>query len=344
MRVGIKDVAQIANVSAATVSYVLSGNKPISEDTRKRVLQAVEQLGYSPNRSARALKSERFGTIGLLVARLTEPATPFVIAGIEESALETGYALLIGSIDTLGGEEDLAAKQMEKKGLDGLVFLSGVASTTPILKVNPVSVPLVSVNCPMVPGCPSVMTDNALSGAQAAEHLLCSGATRPAVIAGPPERASANSRLRGFSDYLREQNTALPPERVVVSSYTSTGGHDALRRLLEQDPGIDGIFCHNDDIAAGALNYAAAAGIRVPEQLRVVGFDDKEYAAFWPTPITSFRPPLRKMGYIAGEILSRLIRDKKVDETQVLVKSELLIRTSSSPGAAAVTASTRKMA
>jgi LacI family transcriptional regulator len=219
---------------------------------------------------------------------------------------------------------------MEEKGLDGLVFLSGIASTTPILSRNPVGIPLVSVNCPLVSGHPSVMTDNSLSGSQAAEHLLHGGATRPAVIAGPPERDSANSRLRGFKDYLAEHRLELPPERVVVSSYTSAGGYDALRRLLEHDPAIDGVFCHNDDIAAGALNYAAAMGIRVPERLRVVGFDDKEYAAFWPIPITSFRPPLRRMGYMAGEILTRMIRDKQVDETQILVKSDLIVRSSSS--------------
>lgn len=331
----ITDVAREAGVSPSTVSHVLSGNRPISQETRARVLAAIEKLKYVPNSNARALKSRKSEIIGFFASDITETFSAEIARGVESVLRPQGYHTLIVSGAEFGGNIPEALEFLMRRDMDGVILAYSVATTHTTDILESLRVPALTINRDFGPSTPSILLNNYQGGRDAAEHLLSVGSRRLAFVSGPSNRLASSERLRGFSSYLADRNVSFEVEQ---GDFTFEGGYEAAGRLLARVPEVDGVFGANDYVAAGIIQAASAAGRRVPQDIKVIGFDDRDFASFWPTPITTFYYPLMEMGSQSAKMLLRLVRNEPLDEPKVSVSAQLIQRGSSgvlkNPGSA----------
>ena len=326
----ITDVAKEAGVSASTVSHVLSGNRPISETTKRRVLDAIEALGYHPNPNARALKSKQSGIIGFYAGDITELFVTEIIRGVESVIVPRDEHLLLVSGAEFRGNIEKALEFLASRRVDGLIISYGVSQHKRGSITIPAERPAITINSHLGTSIPSIEPDNRQGGRDAAKHLFAAGARRIAVIAGPKGRFASARRVEGLLEYDPPTDGIILKERIEHVEFTFDGGYQGMQRLLSVGQEFDALFCANDYIAAGAMTAAQEAGIAVPEELLVLGFDDREFATFWPTPISSFKQPLYRMGQLAARYLSDNIYENKKIPSSTLLASELVGRRSSS--------------
>ncbi|HOX33184.1 MAG TPA: LacI family DNA-binding transcriptional regulator [Spirochaetales bacterium] len=326
--VRIVDVAAEAGVSPSTVSHVLSGKRPISEATRERVLEAVRRLNYVPNPAAQALRERSASAIGFYGSDISETFVARNIRGVERVARHAGYHLLFASGIEFDYDVGRALDFLHSRRLDGIILAFAFNETEPIPFPRGLDCPVVTINRAVPEGYHSVLPDNRRGGYEAGRHLLESGATRIGFIGGPPNRPASSERQLGLARALEEHGLALEERRVYLGDYSQGSGVIGLRRLLEADPGIDGVFCVNDFTAAGAINAATQLGRRVPEELKVLGYDDRDFAEFWPVPISTFSYPLEEMGQYSAELLLSLMRGDSLPELTHYIPSTLVRRRS----------------
>ncbi len=329
-RIRMTDVARAAGVSPATVSYVLSGKRPISEATRKRVRRIIDELGYRPNHDARALKSTRSKTIGVLASDFTEISVSEIILSIEQIACQNEYHIFFVS----GMEFDYDVKEalafLMRRRLDGVIILFGVTSDQPVGTIGEIDIPLVSINRPASEAHPCILPDNYNGGYRAAEHLLSAGCTRVGLVTGPKERFSSRERARGFLACLKDSGRRFPRKLQYAGDFEYDSGAAGLERLLEVNPDMDGLFCANDMMAAGAVTAAGRLGVAVPERLKIIGFDNRDFSGLWPTPFSTLDAPFEEMGRASVNTLLSMI-DGNTRETGITyIKATLVPRRSTS--------------
>jgi LacI family transcriptional regulator len=326
----ILDVARLAGVSPSTVTHTLNGKRPIGQETRERVLKAIESLGYVPSRSAQGLRGGSSGIIGCLAVDITETFVNQIVRGIEKGLPGSGLTLLFASGVEFGKNFDEAFTFLKGHRIDGLL----ICHPFPMGEVRrPLETsrrtPMVSINME-IPGMASVVPDNVRGGFQAAEHLYGAGMRRPAMICGPRERLSVTDRLKGFRERIVELGLELAESAVLFGEYSFDHGFAATRRLMDLHPDTDGIFCANDYIAAGAVARLGVMGIEIPRQVRVVGFDNRDFSSFEPVPLTTFEQPLQEMGLLGMGILRCAIdsKDGQGEEPTHVLQSKLIPRAS----------------
>jgi len=328
--VTIRDVAVAAGVSVSTVSHALSGKRPISQATKDKIYDAIERLGYEPNPAARALRTTTSGVIGFFAFDITEVFAARIIHGVEKVARERNSYLLFTSGVEFDNDISSAIDFLRKRRVDGIIAAYGVRQAISPEMRAAFDLPAVTVNTFIHDSLPSVQPDDVAGGKEAALHLVSRGARRPAVIAGPERRLASIDRLAGFIMALKECGVDFDPtERVVHGDFSAESGARCLEALLERCPDIDAVFCANDYMAAGAINRALAHGLTIPDDLKVVGYDDREFASFWPIPITTFALPLERMGEVSATMLFECIEGQKPDPMRVLLPSGLIVRQSS---------------
>lgn len=329
--VKITDVAKHAGVSPSTVSHVLSGNRPISTTTRERVLKAVQELDYHPNPNARALKAKQSGIIGFYAADITELFVTEIIRGVESVIVPRDEHLLLVSGAEFDGDVDRALAFLAARKADGFIISYGVSQDQKRTVSIPSEKPTISINSHLDASIPSIQPDNRQGGRDAITHLAERGARRIAILAGPQNRSAGRQRLEGALSAIEDgalPGVEIPRDKVVQVDFTFRGGYDGMNRLLETKGTFDGVFCGNDYIAAGAMTAAQERGLQIPQEIRIVGFDDREFAAFWPTPISTFRQPLARMGRIAAQYLEAFIHKEESIPKTTLLTSELIPRKS----------------
>ncbi|MEN6491481.1 MAG: LacI family DNA-binding transcriptional regulator [Rectinema sp.] len=328
--VTIRDVAIAAGVSVSTVSHALSGKRPISQATKDKIHDAIERLGYEPNPAARALRTTTSGVIGFFAFDITEVFAARIIHGAEKIAREKSSYLLFTSGVEFNNDITSAIDFLRKRRVDGIIAAYGVRQAIrPEMRVA-FDLPAVTVNTFIYDSIPSVQPDDFAGGREAALHLVARGARRLAVIAGPEMRLASMERLAGFTKALEECGIGFDPSRRVVhGDFTAESGAHCMDVLLEVCPDMDAVFCANDYMAAGAINRALARGRTIPDDLRVVGYDDREFSSFWPIPITTFALPLERMGEVSAAMLFERIEGREPDPMRVLLPSRLIIRQSS---------------
>lgn len=326
----IIDVAKRAGVSPSTVSHALSGKRTIGAETKKRVFEAIRELGYEPNPNAQALRGARPPIIGFIASNITELFVARIIQGMEQVTRERNAFLLFASGAEFDNDLSEAVAFLRRRQVDGLILSYGISREADIELLKNLPIPMVTVNVRASGSIPSVMPDNVDGGRRAAEHLLAQGASCPTMIAGPRDRIASRERVDGFLSALRDAGLSSPPEaqRVFNGDFSPASGAEGLKELLRLNPETDGIFCANDFMAAGALNAAAKLGLEVPDRLKVLGFDNREFTAFWPIPISTFAQPLDDMGHVSAELLFDLIDGKKPPERHIKMKSMLVRRQS----------------
>jgi len=328
--VTIRDVATAAGVSVSTVSHALSGKRPISQATKDKIHDAIERLGYEPNPAARALRTTTSGVIGFFAFDITEVFAARIIHGAEKIARERDSYLLFTSGVEFNNDISSAVDFLRRRRVDGIIAAYGVRQAIRPEMRAVFDLPAVTVNTFIHDSLPSVQPDDFAGGKEAALHLVSRGARRPAVIAGPEMRLASMERLAGFTKALEECGIGFnQAERVVHGDFSAESGARCMELLLETCPDMDAVFCANDYMAAGAINSALAHGLAIPRDLKVVGYDDREFSSFWPIPITTFALPLERMGEVSASMLFERIEGREPDPMRVLLPSSLIVRQSS---------------
>lgn len=304
-RVTMADVAREAHVSLTTVSFVLNDRPGIPEDTRARVRKAIETLHYRPNRAARGLRTRRTHTVGFLTDEIA--VTPFAgrtITGAHDVAWSHQTLLLIANTTRDPRIIRTAVEELLDRQVDGIVFaVVGTRATTLPQEIS--SVPVVLANCFVAKDTiPCVLPDERGGGRAAAEPLLRSGHTRIAHLAGRAGSWATKQRLRGFREALREADLDLPEQWLRFGTFRIDSGYELMRELLSGGDRPTAVFCGNDRMALGAYLAIKEAGLRVPEDISVVGYDDQEELASDIAPsLTTVALPFYEMGRWAVQSL-----------------------------------------
>jgi LacI family repressor for deo operon, udp, cdd, tsx, nupC, and nupG len=328
----IYEVAKRARVSPSTVSRVLSRPQVVSVKTRNRVLRAVDVLGYTPNSTAKNLRTARTGKLLVTVPDISNPFFALILQGIEDAAQREEYAVLLGDTQHDEQREQRYALMLNSKEADGLIFLGHrlpEAAHARIKSAAPRCAPVVN-GCEFNPrlGVPSVHIDNARAAADAMALLYDLGHRRIGVITGPLVSPLSRDRLRGASAVARERDGALT---VVGGDFTVESGAEAASRLLSGGTPPTAIFCFNDEMAMGVLEYARGAGIAVPTALSVVGFDDIRFARYTLPALTTIAQPMRAIGEGTVRLLLAILADDSVPPASVTLPHRLVVRGTTAP-------------
>ena len=325
----IKEVSQLAHVSPSTVSRVLNGTTPVSDDARERVLRAIEELDYTPNAFARGLATNRSGGIGVTTNDIGSPYYAVMLRGVEAAIEDAGLHLMVSSGHARAGSERSAIHFLEQRRSDALIVQAEALSDGELIELAAdAGVPVV-VFGRRIPELDAVCVhlDNEAGGRIATEHLLAHGHRRIAHIAGPLRFPDARHRLQGYRDALEAAGIAYDDHLVVEGDFREGGGRAAMERLLERTTALDAVFVANDQMAAGALRAARDRGLAIPHDLSLVGYDDVLLAQYLSPALTTVRQPLFDMGRAAGDIAIALLEQEKV-EVRTRFEPELVVRES----------------
>ncbi len=326
--VTILDVAKKAGVAPATVSHAINGKRPVSAKTKERILKAIEDLDYVPSWNASRMKSNNSGIIGCLAIDITESFVNKIVKGIETGLRGGQYSLLYVSAIEFDGDFKKAFDFLKAHNVSGILFCHHIPrSLNDDISSFITSKPLVSINT-RIEGIPSIVIDNKTGGLQAAEHLISCGVKNPAIIAGPKDRLSAITRLLGFNERLKESGINLTENKIYFGEYDANHGYDATTELLKKDKTIDGIFCENDYIAAGAINAILDSGLSVPNDVKVLGFDNRDFSSFWRPAISTFDIPLEEMGLMGAYKLKEIIENDNSRDEIITLQSKIIPRKS----------------
>lgn len=303
MSVTIKDVAREANVSVATVSRALNGHENVAEAVRTRVLAVAKDLRYSPHHAARSLSSRRTNTIGVVLPDLYGEFFSELMRGIDQVARDHRLHLLVSSYHGNPQEQAEALRTMRGR-VDGLLLMSPYADDASRLSENLVPAqPAVLINSRVLDSdLPSLAIDNRRAAAEMVRHLADSGRRRIAFISGPSDNFDARDRLEGYREALAQALPGVDPW-VVAGDFTEAGGHSAAQKLLDASPRPDAVFAANDMMALGCLFALQQAGVDVPEDIAVAGFDDIPLAKYSLPPLTTMRVDIAGIGARAMQML-----------------------------------------
>lgn len=324
----IVDVAAAANVSVATVSYVLSGKRSIGKETQARVRAAISDLDYRPNPNAQGLKATRNNLLSVLVTDWKETFVLPILRGVESIARDSGYHLMVNSIAEFDNDTSAAIDHLQRRAVDGVLFVSGIGSDDPLYVSYGGDLPVVGVNRPFTEDGPAILCDNVDGGYRAARHLLEAGCVRPAAIMGPLERSASRNRLEGFRRALNDEGIDLPDALVYRGDFEAPSGAEGLIALRAAAANVDGIFCANDHMAAGVVAKAIRTGLAIPDEIRLIGFDDQKVASLLPVSLTTFGLPAAEMAVTGTQTLIGMIEGDRPLFTRVLVRSKLTVRES----------------
>jgi len=324
----LDDVARVAGVSRATVSRVVNGGHLVSPETAEEVNRAIAELGYQPNRAARALVTRRVGAVAVVVPETDErvfsdPFFPQAYHGALTafSGLDTQVLLAMAQP---GESAARMARYLDSGHVDGSIVLSHHGPELARELANSAH-PTVFIGDPEVPGLPYVELDQVNAAITATRFLVARGARRIATITGPMDMHAASERLRGFETALEE--AGLRPVGVAAGDFTARGGGRAATELLEQFPDLDAVFVANDLMAAGAMRVLRRAGRRIPDDVKIVGFDNSSAALETSPLLTTMTNPASELARIAGEMLLGLLSGAAL-ESPVILTSELIVRNS----------------
>jgi LacI family transcriptional regulator len=297
----IKEVSQLARVSVATVSRVLNGRVPVTEAKRASVLAAVAQLGYEPNVFARSLATNRSGGIGVIVNELSSPYYSGVIQGIESVVEAQGMHLLVSSGHAGRLLETKAVEFLRQRRPDALIVQLEATTDADLAAWSEHDLPIVVLGRyidSLAPRC--IHLDNHLGGYLATRHLIDRGHRRIAHIAGKPALKDARDRLAGYRRALLEAGIGYDDALVVDGGFLEQGGQEGMQRLLERDLGFTAVFAANDQSAAGALHTMRTRGVRIPDDISLIGYDDVLLARYLYPALTTVRQPFVEMGQAAA--------------------------------------------
>ncbi len=336
MAIRLKDIARELNVSVITVSKALRGNTDISEATRQRVLARMKELDYQPNLTARGLATGHSYIVGLIVPDLLNPFFTELAQSLGSALRGQSYGLILASSEGDPEVERSEIRMMLARGVDALLIASCQEMLEGFMNVHNQGTPFVLLDRPFPHLRASfVGTDDFSGGKLATEHLIQLGRRRVAYI-GSPDLSPAADRFRGFRFALRDHDIELREDLILSSpneeSSGDNAGYDMMRTLLKRKPKPNGVFCHNDVIAIGAMKATLEAGLSIPRDIAFVGFDNVKYSKYLQIPLTSVDQSTQKLGKTAAQLALDLVA-KKVDKPRTILLAPTLVVRESTIGA-----------
>ena len=330
-----QDVANLAGVSRTSVSFVLNDvpGVSISVATRQRVLDAAKKLNYSPNVAGKKLVSGKSYTIGLVLCQspeqiFTDAFLPQVILGVEQAAMQQGFHVLLKPVDPndTGGY----ARLITENHVDGILLSGPRQDDAALMNLHQQRVPVLLMG--QLPDTDIPFVDvNATAGAElAVTHLIELGHNRIGMITNAPlDYTSAQQRRDGYARALQQANVAVDSALIKEGNYTPASGYEAMKLLLALTPRLTAVFVASDVVAMGAMLAVKEAGLRIPNDIALVGFDDIPLAEYFDPPLTTIHLPAFGLGWAGGERLIRIIQGEGLQDTSLLLESKLITRQSS---------------
>jgi len=328
----MKDVAEKAGVSTATVSRALMNPEKVSAATRLKVEEAVVATGYSPHAMARSSKRSESHTILVIVPDICDPFFSEIIRGVEEVAAAQGYLVLIGDCAHQRPQEKSFLNLMLTRQIDGMVLLGSQLPFDTSVEEQRNLPPMVMAN-EFAPAreLPTVHIDNLTAAFEAVSHLLKLGHSRIACITGPQDMPLCQYRLQGYIQALKRNDIAVDPHYIVPGDFTFDAGSRAMKYLMALPRRPDAIFCHSDIMALGAMSEAKIMGLRVPQDISLIGFDDIELSRYSDPQLTTVAQPRFNIGREAMNLLLTQLKGKPVNSGSRLLDFEVKIRGSTAP-------------
>jgi LacI family transcriptional regulator/LacI family repressor for deo operon, udp, cdd, tsx, nupC, and nupG len=327
--VTVKDVADLAGVSTATVSRVLNNHPQVADETRSKVLWAMEELGYQPSRVARRLRMEVSQILGLIISDIANPFFTSVVRGIEDIAYANQYSLLLCNSDEDPAREKLYVNVLQAERVAGIVISPADENSTscePLLRND---VPVVAMDRRLCQfDVDTVLVDNVKGAYQATSHLIRLGHRRIGLIGGPSRITTGRERLEGYEKALSEYGLELDQSLIKIGDFKQESGYQRACELLEMDDPPTAIFAANNLMTLGALNAIHEKGLSIPRDVAIVGFDDMPWAPSLDPPLTAVAQPTYELGCTAANLLLQRIADKDREIVEMKLEPTLIIRDS----------------
>jgi len=324
--VTIQDVAKKAKVSVSTVSRVLNGKADVASETQDRILSVIENLGYTTNLAARSMRSRKKNLVGLIMPDIAYPFAIEVMKGVNRAIAESEFDLLVY---TTGDVRKSGRASHEQKYVSLLTnsISDGVIIVAPVANEISIDAPIVSID-PLAsnPNYPAVHATNYQGAMEAMEYLLGLGHQRIGFISGRAELESSNRRLMGYRDALEKGGMSIDEELIAAGDYTTDTGVSCTRKLLALENPPTAIFASNDQMAIGVFQVAEELGIRIPDGLSVIGFDNITESKYMG--LTTVDQFISEMGYVATQMLIKIINGTPLDEQTYQMQTRLIIRNS----------------
>lgn len=330
-RVTLKQISQMAQVSPSTVSRVINHYPNVSQDVRERVLQAVRETGYQPNPAARSLALGKSQVLGLIIPKsaasvCADPFFSHVIQGVAAACKVHDYVLSLVLFHTVEDESRTVSHILSQQLLDGVIITATQRDNQSVYQLLESSIPFVLVGQHDSDQVSYVDSDNQAGAYTAVSYLLRLGYKRIATITGPMDNLAAVQRKQGYLQALRDRNQAADETLMANGEFTEVSGYTAMQRLLPQRP--DAVFVASDLMAQGAMRALARAGLSVPQDVALIGYDDLPPAAQMDPPLTTIRQPIKRAGQTAVETLLDILAHGAEPPRRIILPTELVIRQS----------------
>ncbi|SDB94071.1 transcriptional regulator, LacI family [Pelagirhabdus alkalitolerans] len=329
MNVTIYDVAREANVSMATVSRVVNGNPNVKPATRKKVLNTIEELGYRPNAVARGLASKKTTTVGVIIPDISSIFFSELARGIDDIANMYKYNIILSNSDQNVDKEINLINTMLEKQVDGIVFMGGRITDEHIqqFKTSPVPIALAATVDPKETT-PSVNIDYEKAGYEATELLIENGHKHPAFVTGVEETPANELKYQGYKRALESNQQTVNDEVVIRGDLTYTSGIEAVEQLLQHKEHPTAIFVASDEMALGVIHGIQDKGLRVPEDIEVVGFDNTRLATMVRPTLSTVVQPMYDIGAVAMRLLTKYMNKEEVTDSNVILPHQIIERNS----------------
>jgi LacI family transcriptional regulator len=324
----IKDIARRAGVSYATVSRALNNHPEINIETRKKIARIAAEIGYQPNAIARGLVKKETNTIGLLIPDITNPFYPEVARGIEDAANETGYTIFLCNTNWKQEREENYLNVLHQKQVDGIIIAPASEKPEHLQRVvGPWAKKMVFISRVNFGNVTSVLIDNVRGGRMAVEYLIGKGYHKIAFVGGPTDTSSNEERFHGYTEALEAAGIEARPAYIVGGDFKRESGYQATKGLLQLESRPDAIFAANDLLALGAIQAIREQGLRLPEDIAVMGFDDIEFAALPEIQLTTVTQPKYEMGKLALQTLVTQMKGaERVVARKIMLEPDLICR------------------
>lgn len=334
MSTTIYDVAKKAGVSIATVSRVLNNSSSVSEKTRQRVKKAIEEMNYTPNVIASALTKKSTLTLGLLIPDISNPFFSELARGVEDASSDFGFNIMMCNTDYILNKEATYISLLKQKSIDGFIISSAHYNDQNVISLLKDNIPLVllgrDIDDSETMPVDSVVSDNVKGGYIATKHLIDLGHKEIGCILGPPSIKVNLERKKGYLKAMKEANLKVNPDFIGYGDFKVEFGYKKTLEIYESPYKPTAIFAANDLTAIGAIRALKKYGLRVPQDVSVVGYDNTMLAEMLDPPLTTINQQMRKMGYHATELLIKRIKGERSAGKKVVFDIDLVVRKSTS--------------
>jgi len=326
----IKQIAKLAGVSTATVSRVINSKSGVAMKTQRKVKKIIRRYRYKPNSTARSLVTKRSNSIGLLLSDITNPAYAEIVNVIEREAMKSGYVVIFFSTGNDPKLQKCGIDFLREKQVDAMIFASVFLHDPAVEKLTGEGFPFVLINRRLEHDIADyVVMDDVLGGYKATEHLIKLGHRRIGMISGPISYSTGSERLEGYRKALHEHNIPVDRKLIKMGDFRKDSGYRAAKQFIRITPRPTAIFAANDYMAIGAFEAILDDGLRVPEDIAIVGHDDVEWASFGGIRLTTVRGDKLEMGKRAVQLLMKKLKHENTNNLcHIVLEPKLIIRDS----------------